>query len=147
MSACFCSPGFIRDESTGDCISLFNCKRRYPQFNQKKKLSCKENEIYTWNAKTKKTCSDRLMGNLEIPVFNYNSPQFEDFAVGCYCENGYLLDMERGRCVLKDDCPSPCDAYQNQIWVEKPKMADRYCSEIGENSSNKNNNYTVAIGP
>jgi hypothetical protein len=95
LAPCFCMEGYVRNRETNQCVLVDECPVVDPP-------ECGENEARKGcetDCLGRKQCFGILPGGL-IP---------------CSCAEGYVKDLESGKCVLPEDCPVPACEGLNEV--------------------------------
>lgn len=111
LDGCYCNDGYVRDVKGGNCVRLDECKAPNPP-NPPKKCS-DPNESYICK------CADSVCDQPDINCIRCT----ED----CYCNDGYVRDVEGGTCIKANACPKPSCSNAHEVY--DCACSDKVCNQ------------------
>ena len=83
VEGCFCKDGYILDKENGNCIPKNECP------------TCGDNKEYNICG----TACPAKCGDSETSICTSQCVE------GCFCKEGYILDVKDGNCIPENECP------------------------------------------
>lgn len=135
VSICICQYGYIRDDVTGHCIEINQCRSNCGENMQFQLCTSSSCEKTCDNQIDVLTCTKRLIDAITASpsVVRKHEPQHEiqlECVDKCVCTKGYIKDETSGKCIPETDCPPNHTCEENEEWKECGSKCDRTCDHV-----------------